>query len=106
MTSRQATALTQTPDESRLRTEAGLAVWARRRTWSRTDTARHLDDRSEPLIALFRRAHPTAAPLHTHRFGYWLREHAPRLFDRAHAALTAAPDDSARERLLPTDLLR
>lgn len=106
MTSSQATALTQTPSESAARTEAGLRAWATRRRWSRTDTARHLDDRSEPLLALYRRRFPREPIPHTHRFGYWLREHAPVLFDRAHTALAAAPDDPTRDRLLPTELLR
>lgn len=105
MTTSQATAVLKQPTESANRTAALLAAWERRRKWSRTDSARYLDDRSEPLLALFRREHPSEPPPHTRRFGYWLKEHAPALFDRAHTRLAAAPDDDARARLLPTELL-
>lgn len=106
MTSTQANALLRSAAAPAQATATTLvAAWERRRKWSRTDSARHLDERSEPLIALFRREHPGAQLQHTRRFGYWLREHAPILFDRAHARLASAPDDAARTRLLPTELL-
>lgn len=105
MTSSQATALVKEPTESATRSASLLASWERRRKWSRTDTARHLNDRSAPLIALFRREHPAMNLTHTRQFGYWLKDAAPALFDRAHTRLAAAPDDAARDRLLPTELL-
>lgn len=105
MTSDQATKLVR-PHASDVVTSAVLqAAWQRRRKWSRTDTARHLNDRAAPLIALFRRLHPQAAPRHSRQFGYWLKDNTPALFDRAHEKLAGAADDAARERLLPTDLL-
>lgn len=82
-----------------------LTAWEKRRpAWTRTDTARHLNDRSEAILALLRRR-PGQWPKHTHQVGYWLKEHAPALFDRAHATLAAATLDPARERLLPSDLV-
>lgn len=105
MTSTQASAITKIPAESLDRTNAGLDAWARRRKWSRTDTARHLNDRSEPLIAYFRRRQPSAIIPHCRQFGYWLKLHSPAAFDRAHQRLASAADDSVRDRLLPTELL-
>lgn len=105
MTSKQATKLlAEVAGQERL-TETLHAAWNRRRKWTRTDTARHLNDRAQPLIALFRRLQPTAAPAHSKQFGYWLKDNAPAVFDRAHTRLAGAADDSARERLLPTELI-
>ena len=105
MTSTQAIAIVKQPEESAVRSASLIAAWERRRKWSRTDTARFLNDRSEPLVALFRRKHPGTSVTHSRQFGYWLKEHTPTLFDRAHTRLSAAPDDTARDRLLPTELL-
>jgi len=80
------------------------AAWHGRARWSRTDSARYLNDRSEAFLALLRRR-PGAWPRHTHQLGYWLRTHTPPVFDRAHAALARALDDAARKELLPTDLV-
>lgn len=105
MTSTQAVKLVTEPASEAARREHYLAAWERRKKWSRTDTARHLNDRSEPLLALYRRRQPAQVVGHSRQFGYWLKEHAPAVFDRAHARLAELPDDAAREALLPTDLL-
>lgn len=85
-------------------TAAGLGVWSRRRTWSRTDTARWLSERSEPVLALLRRR-PGQWPKHTKQIGYWLREQAPNIFDRAHLALAALANDEQREQACAADML-
>lgn len=105
MTSSQATKLTQEPPETRHKRSAGEKAWAAKPHWSRTATARFLDDRSPALIALFRRSYPAKAPSHTRQFGHWLKIYAPALFDRAHRLLLDCADDAARDRLLPTDFL-
>ncbi len=105
MTSTQAKAVLGQSEEEATRSASLIAAWAARRKWTRTDTTRHLDDRSEPLIALFRRRFPKATAPHSRHFGGWLKEHAPALFDRAHTRLSAASDDGERARLLPTELL-
>lgn len=105
MTSSQATAIVK-PSAAREACSAALvSAWERRKTWSKTDSARFISERSEPLLALFRREHAEIRLLHTSRFGYWLREHAPAIFARAHSRLAAAPNDEARNRLLPTEIL-
>jgi hypothetical protein len=80
------------------------AAWEKRRSWSRTDTSRFLSDRSESLLALLRRR-PGTWPKHTAQLGYWLRDHEPALFNRAHATLAGAPDDPTRDRLVPSQLV-
>lgn len=105
MTSAQATAVTQESRHTRASRVSLEKSWASRDRWSRTATARHLNDRSPALLALFRRAYPAKAPSHTRQFGYWLKLYAPALFDRAHRLLAGCADDAARERLLPTELL-
>jgi hypothetical protein len=75
-----------------------------RAAWTRSATARHLDELSAPLLALLRRR-PGRWPHEVHQIGHWLYEHRRDLFVRAHARLAAAPDDAARATLLPTDLL-
>jgi hypothetical protein len=79
-------------------------AWQRRRPWSRTDTARFLDDRSEPLLALLRRR-PGEWPKHSRQFGQWLRTNQTRIFDRAHRLLAGQKDDAARERMIPSELV-
>lgn len=105
MTSSQATALTQESTHTRQSRISLEKAWADRVRWSRTATARYLNDRSPALIALFRRTNPAQTPRHTRQFGYWLKQFAPGVFDRAHTRLAACADDAARERLLPTDFL-
>lgn len=105
MTSSQAKNVTMPSTGSLQRHETMLKTWARTRKWSRTDSGRFLNDRSEALLARFRRVYPAIPVTHTSQIGYWLKEHAPALFDRAHLKLSACADDAARERLLPSDLL-
>lgn len=105
MTSGQAQKLmAPSPQQERL-TATLHAAWTKRKKWTRTDTARHLNDRAQPLLALFRRVHPAAAPQHSAQFGYWLKDNAPALFDRAHARLASATSDEVRAQMLPTELL-
>lgn len=87
------------------RTAAGCVVWTKRRTWSRTDTARWLSDRSETVLALLRRR-PGQWPKHTRQIGYWLKNNATNFFERAHDALAAVETDTERERLLASDVLQ
>lgn len=81
-----------------------IRAYERRRVWSRTDSARWLSDRSAPLLATLRRR-PGQWPSHSRMVGYWLKDNAPDLFNGAHALLLAAKDDTARDALLPTDLI-
>lgn len=87
-----------------------ISVYSRgsRRAWSRTDTARWLDDRNAPLLALLRR-HPAVThdySLPCIRFaGTMLRVNDRVLFDVVHAALARAPGDAARATLSLHDLL-
>lgn len=83
---------------------AFVAAYSRRRVWSRTDTGRWLNDRSEPLLAWLRRR-SAQAPIHSRQVGYWLREFQRPLFDRAHARLAPLTDD-AREKLFLDDLFK
>lgn len=73
--------------------------------WSRTSTARWLNDRSPSVLAWLRRR-PGHWPDESRQIGYWLKDCAVRTFDRAHTVLAAAPDDSTRESLLPSEVLK
>lgn len=87
--------------------EAALVqAWSRRRPqWTRTDSARWLSERSEPLLAWLRRRSPRA-PAHSRQMGYWLKENEPAIFDRAHTRLAACRQAAARERMLIEEVLR
>ena len=80
-----------------------VAGWSAARKWSRTDTARWLDDRNEAVLAALRRL-PGAWP-HVRRIGYWLKDHAPEVFDRVHARLAKAGEAGA-EKLFPMEVVR
>jgi len=95
---------TPTEDLRRELNEARIARKIAHKAWSRSDTSRFLNDHSELLLAVLRRR-PGKWPMRSHALGYWLARDAARLFDHAHQMLLAAPDDAARERLLPTELL-
>lgn len=86
-------------------TATGQALYAKRRTWSRTDTARWLNERSPAVLAWLRRRTGNW-PAHSKQVGYWLKEYAPRAFDRAHERLAAGADDFARENMLPRETLK
>jgi len=79
-------------------------AYARRRTWSRTDSARWINDRSAPVLAILRRRQGNW-PAHSRSLGYWLKEHTPDLFLNAHAILAAAKDDDTRDGLLPQEVI-
>ena len=82
----------------------GLASWAKIRPWSRTDSARWLNDRSAPVLAWLRRR-AGHWPAHSAQIGYWLKENQPSMFAGVHTAL-AALSDEGRERAIPSDLLQ
>lgn len=81
-----------------------MAAWQRRRRWSRTDSARWLNDRSPAVLAWLRRK-AGSWPDHNRQIGYWLKAYRTRIFDRAHARLLGA-SDAEREKLLPNEALR
>jgi len=88
------------------RTEANyLAAWDRRRAWSRTETARWLNDRSETLLAWARRRIRTA-PAFSRQLGYWLKDHEPAIFQRAHSRLAACANDEDRNQLVIDEVMR
>ena len=81
------------------------AVWQRRNPWTRTDSARYLNDRGPALLAHLRRSPgrwPESCPK---ALGDWLKLNAVPLFDHAHASLAARRSDDARDALVPSDLL-
>lgn len=91
--------------EAEAATAVGLRQYEARRTWTRTDTGRWLNDRSEPVLAWLRRK-PGAWPGRSRQVGYWMKEYAPRLFDKAHKRLAGGENDDAREAMLPGEVLR
>lgn len=69
-------------------------------TWSRSDSERWLNDRSEALVAWLRRREPSFIHVHSRRAGRWIRSNRKALFDRAHLKLAACgSDEQAREKL-------
>lgn len=88
-------------------TEQGLAQYAKRRRWSRTDSARWLDERSEAGLARLRRL-GRECPQVSRRLGHWLKEDArdTQYFGHIHAALAALPNDTARECAHVLDILK
>ena len=81
------------------------AAWQKRKPWTRTESARWLNDRGPSLLAHLRRS-PGRWPESCPKFvGDWLKVNAGPLFDHAHAALAARKTDEARATLGPTDLL-
>lgn len=90
--------------EARQRHESGVAQWLRRRTWSRTDTSRWLNDRSPTVLAWLRRR-SGAWPDELDQSGYWLRVHHPIIFNAAHTRLAREKTDAAREQIHVGDVL-
>lgn len=84
--------------------EKGRAAYEARRRWTRTDTARWLNERSAPALAWLRRK-PGTWPEHSRQVGYWLKENAAALFARAHASLEKM-SEGERADALPMELLR
>lgn len=92
---------------------AGLAAYAKRAQWSRTATARWLDDRRDAVNAAALRlglqlgqVSPLGKPVLPRQPGHALKTHHVRVFDRIHAALAAAASDKQRDALLVPDLFR
>lgn len=83
-----------------------VRAWSKRRPqWTRTDTARWLNDRSEPLLAWLRRRSPHA-PSHSRQMGYWVKEEEPTIFARAHERLARCANSEDRDQLLIDEVLR
>lgn len=87
--------------------EAALVrAWDKRRPrWTRTDTARWLNDRSEPVLAWLRRRSPHA-PGHSRQMGYWVKENEAAIFARAHERLARCANQQDRDQLLIDEVLR
>lgn len=82
-----------------------VRAWTRRKpAWNRTDTARWLSERSEPLLAWLRRRQ-TNAPAHSRQMGYWLKENATARFNHAHQKLAVSTEEQ-RSRLTIDELMR
>lgn len=88
-----------------VRETALVEAWAKRRKWSRTESARWLNDRSTQLLAYLRRR-LSHAPSHSKQIGYWLKEYEPKLFDRAHDRLAAYKTEADRDQVLIEEVLR
>lgn len=82
-----------------------VRAWAKRRpAWTRTDTARWLNERSEQVLAWLRRKSPHA-PGHSRQMGYWIKDNEAAVFDRAHARLSGCSTRD-REQLLTVEVLK
>jgi hypothetical protein len=84
---------------------AHMRAWQRRRRWTRTDTARWLNDRGAPLLAWLRRRGPHA-PSRCVQVGYWLKDEQTSLFDRAHRHLAACANDADRDGMIVEEVMR
>jgi len=93
-----------TTQDAEIAEAKGRAAYEARRRWTRTDTARWLNDRSAPVLAWLRRL-PGEWPAHSRQMGYWLKDEAPERFGRVHRALEKLPA-AARDAALPGELLR
>ena len=82
---------------------AWVASYSRRRKWGRTDSQRWLDDRSAAVMAWLRR-NPGSWPTNIEQAGAWLKDRHIALFDRAHAQLAGAADETKRAALHVGDL--
>lgn len=80
-------------------------AYTARARWTRTATARWLDDRAPAAIAALRRLLRSPVP-DVRQPGYWLKEHNPPLFARAHERLATLPTDAAREQAIIPDIVR
>lgn len=78
----------------------GIAAYQRRRRWSKTDTARWLNDRHATVVAYLRRR--GCGPVgNVTSVGFWLKEERhPELFEQIHNRLLAMENDEAREAAL------
>ena len=81
-----------------------LESYAKRRPWSRTDTARWLSDRQEPVMAWLR-LKGVQVPGGVRQVGYWMKDKTVAWFDRVHRRL-AAMEEMQREKLRPGEVLK
>lgn len=97
------------PQEAPFGSEAHLAklrvACGPGRVWNKTATARWLNDRAPAVIAAARRVPGPFTPDVTQP-GYWLKEHFPSLFARAHLRLAGLASDLDREAALPPEIIR
>lgn len=89
------------------------AKWARISKWSRTSTARWLNDRADAVNAasLRRGWQPTHRSdgwrqIMPRAPGYTLRDNHPDVFTRIHQRLSALASDEARESALVPEIVR
>jgi len=82
---------------------SGILKWEKIKKWSRTDSARWVNDRSAAALAWLRRR-AGQWPAHSAQMGYWLRDNNPALFDQIHTTL-AGLSPEGREQSHPGDLL-
>lgn len=84
-----------------------VADYQRRKTWSRTDSARWLNERSEAVLAQLRRR-GLEAPAYSKQMGFWLKEVAASraIFDRAHERLLEIGNDKDRARAVVLEVVR
>lgn len=78
---------------------SGVARWEKVRKWSRTDSARWVNDRSAAVLAWLRRG-AGQWPAHSAQVGYWMRDNAPDVFERFHSKL-AGLSPEGREHIHP-----
>lgn len=75
-------------------TEAGLRRWAREQPWTRTNTARWLNERSAAVLAHYEKEHGILLSSRaSSAAGYRLQERLPKNFDAIHGKLAAAEGD-------------
>lgn len=83
-----------------------VQAWNKRRpSWTRNETTRWLDQRSEPLLAWLRRRSPRA-PSHSRQMGRWVKDNDPAIFARAHQRLAQCTTPQDRDQLLIDEVLR
>lgn len=83
-----------------------VKAWARRRpAWTRTDSARWLNERSAQVLAWLRRK-STHAPEHSRQMGYWVKDNEAAVFARAHERLMACATQQDRDHLLIHEVLK
>lgn len=90
-----------------------LTAYAKRAKWSRTDSARWLDERAPAVNAAALRLSIRLGNVSPHGVhvlpqnpGHAIKAKHPRLFDRLHTTLAAVRSDEARDALLVPDLFR
>jgi len=94
-------------DTAQLQSIRNQEAWARRRpAWTRNETARWLNERSETLLAYLRRKEPSSAPSHSKRMGWWVQTNRKPLFEHAHKKLFGCASPDQRERLGLLEVLR